>query len=166
MIARRGTTRYRCCDVIIWAGASMKQTDPYWWEAAPPRTLPQVAVLVATMDSRTALAVGILSVPLWGKGKSVVRTKPNSTVTLKVGTDTFAPVRSDGDGKAVVPIVVPPGAIKGTATSKDESWDSGEIAPRASWKLVVEDGRAPEYFCRYHPMMKGMVGQGGAAQDR
>ena len=25
----------------------MKQTDPFWWEAAPPRTLPQVPVAPA-----------------------------------------------------------------------------------------------------------------------
>jgi hypothetical protein len=91
-------------------------------------TLPQVAVLVATMDSRAALAVGVLSVPLWGKGTSVVRTKPNSIVTLTVGADTFGPVTADADGKAVVPIVVPPGALRGKAMSKDEAGNESEAS--------------------------------------
>ncbi len=91
-------------------------------------TLPRVAILVATMDSRASLAVGVLAVPLWGKGKSVVRTKPNSTVTLKVGADSFGPVTADADGRAVVPIVVPPGAAKGKAMSKDEAGNESEAS--------------------------------------
>lgn len=105
-------------------------TAPGTWKltlALPKeQTLPQVAVLVATMDTRAALAVGVLSVPLWGKGKSVVRTKAGSLVTLKIGAESFAPVRADGDGRAVVPIVVPPGASRGRATSKDEAGNESD----------------------------------------
>lgn len=107
-------------------------TAPGTWKltlALPTtETLPQVAILVATMDSRSSLAVGVLSVPLWGKGKSVVRTKPNSIVSLKVGSDTFGPVTADADGRAVVPIVVPPGAAKGKAMSKDEAGNESEAS--------------------------------------
>lgn len=52
-----------------------------------------------------------------------------------------------------------------TATSTSEAWDSGEIAPGASWRLVVGADGAGEYLCTFHPMMTGTVGQGGAAQD-
>lgn len=111
-------------------------------------TLPQVAVLVATMDSRASLAVGVLAVPLWGKGKSVVRTKPNAVVNLIIGADSFGPVTADGDGRAVVPIVVPPGAARGTAMSKDEAGNESEasidlgIPPFNQLALCVVDDAA------------------------
>lgn len=105
-------------------------TAPGTWKltVALPKdqTLPQVAVLVATLDTRAALHVGVLSIPLWGKGKSVVRTKPNSTVTLKMGPESFGPIKADGDGKAVIPIVVPPGAAKAKVVSRDEAGNESE----------------------------------------
>jgi plastocyanin len=44
-----------------------------------------------------------------------------------------------------------------TATSKDGSWDSGEIAPGATWKLAVGQDTNGDYLCTFHPMMTGTV---------
>jgi plastocyanin len=44
-----------------------------------------------------------------------------------------------------------------TATSKDGSWDSGEIAPGATWKLAVGQDTNGDYLCTFHPMMTGRV---------
>lgn len=35
--------------------------------------------------------------------------------------------------------------------------ESGNIAPGASWKLVVRRRGDIGYVCRYHPSMKGLV---------
>lgn len=42
-----------------------------------------------------------------------------------------------------------------TATAVDKSWDSGDIAPGESVRVLVE--AAGEYFCAYHPTMKGSI---------
>jgi plastocyanin len=44
-----------------------------------------------------------------------------------------------------------------TATSKDGSWDSGEIAPGATWKLAVSADPNGDYLCTFHPMMTGTI---------
>ena len=46
-----------------------------------------------------------------------------------------------------------------TATSKDGSWDSSDIAPGATWKLVVGVDAKGDYLCSFHPMMTGTVAQ-------
>ena len=40
-----------------------------------------------------------------------------------------------------------------TATAKNEAWDTGLIAPRASVLLEIKSGMSGEYYCTYHPMM-------------
>ena len=40
-----------------------------------------------------------------------------------------------------------------TATSKDGSWDTGTLAKNESKSLVVREGMASAYFCKFHPSM-------------
>ena len=47
-----------------------------------------------------------------------------------------------------------------TATAKDGSWDSGLIEPGGQWEMVVKDGTAQAYFCRFHPSMKAGLDTG------
>jgi len=45
-----------------------------------------------------------------------------------------------------------------TVTDVDGAWDSGPIAPGASWSLVLGAGRDTlAYTCIYHPTMTGSV---------
>ena len=44
-----------------------------------------------------------------------------------------------------------------TATSDDESWDSGLIAQDGKWQSVVKEDMMTSYFCRYHPTMKATL---------
>jgi plastocyanin len=45
-----------------------------------------------------------------------------------------------------------------TATSRVGAFDSKEIAPGKTWKLVVpKKGRLFEYVCTLHPTMKGSL---------
>jgi plastocyanin len=44
-----------------------------------------------------------------------------------------------------------------TATAADGAFDSGPIAPDASWAWTVSGHGTIEYLCRLHPTMKGRV---------
>lgn len=44
-----------------------------------------------------------------------------------------------------------------TATRVGGGWDSGELGPGASWRLVVRRPGAEHYYCRYHPGMRGVL---------
>jgi plastocyanin len=43
-----------------------------------------------------------------------------------------------------------------TATAQGR-FDSGNVAPQASWKHVFASAGTLPYICRYHPTMKGQV---------
>ncbi|HEX6558670.1 MAG TPA: hypothetical protein VF021_04390 [Longimicrobiales bacterium] len=42
-----------------------------------------------------------------------------------------------------------------TATARDRSWDSGSIAPDASWRGAVT--AAGGFYCTFHPTMTGKI---------
>ena len=42
-----------------------------------------------------------------------------------------------------------------TATARDRSWDTGEIAPGDTVRVTIRSGG--EYFCLYHPNMTASV---------
>ena len=44
-----------------------------------------------------------------------------------------------------------------TATSADGSWDAGELAGGRSGSVVVAKAGTFDYFCRFHPSMKGAL---------
>lgn len=44
-----------------------------------------------------------------------------------------------------------------TATSKDGSWDTGTLAKNESKSLVVAEGMASAYLCRFHPNMTATI---------
>lgn len=43
-----------------------------------------------------------------------------------------------------------------TATARDKAFDL-TIAPNKSANLVIQTAADAEYFCRFHPMMKGKI---------
>jgi plastocyanin len=45
--------------------------------------------------------------------------------------------------------------VSHTATARDGAWDTGEIAPAQSARIVVRKGG--EYFCTLHPNMTASV---------
>lgn len=65
-----------------------------------------------------------------------------ATLTVSVG-DTIVFVNRD---------VVPH-----TATATERNWDSGALAYQQSWSMVVTVGMAGDYFCEYHPNMRGTL---------
>lgn len=44
-----------------------------------------------------------------------------------------------------------------TATADDESWDTGALEPNDSADITVKKDMTEAYFCRFHPMMKGIL---------
>jgi len=80
---------------------------------APPERYPQVAIVSAVGRGASPAVDGWLAIPLFGQGDARVPGEPGSTVTLRIGAESFGPVRVAEDGYALVPVVVPPGLREG-----------------------------------------------------
>lgn len=81
---------------------------------APTVKYPHVALLTAVDRRDPSRAYAGIAVPLVGKADYPVTVAPNARVILKVGGRDFGPIPSDAMGRAVVPIVVPPGTKTAT----------------------------------------------------
>ncbi len=100
-----------------------RRTGPGTWTATftpPGEAFPHVAIVSATLETATGTAVGFVPLPLWGKGRTTVKTKPGSAVTVFIGNESFGPVTAGDAGEASVPIVVPPGPEHAVARSVDD----------------------------------------------
>ncbi len=103
--------------------AAPVRTGPGVWTVAftpPKEAFPHVAIVAATIETAASSAVGFVPLHLWGKGETAVRTKPNSQVSVFIGSDSHGPVQADKTGLAKVPLVVPPGPERAVARSVDE----------------------------------------------
>lgn len=106
------------------------RTAPGEWTTTftPPKDrFPHVAILSATVDTDQGPAVGFVSVPLWGKGKLAVKTKPGSSVVVYIGNTSFGPAKATDDGVATVEIQAPPGPENAVAESTDAA---GNVSSR------------------------------------
>lgn len=98
------------------------RTGPGAWTTRftpPVDRFPHVAILSATVDTESGPAVGFVAVPLWGKGKLAVKTKPKSSVVVYIGNTSFGPSLADDSGVAQVDIKAPPGPENAVAESTD-----------------------------------------------
>jgi hypothetical protein len=75
----------------------------------PPERVPQVAIVSAVARTRHGFEDGWIAIPLSGEGDARVRAAPGSEVTLRIGDRTFGPGTANGEGVAVIPVIVPPG---------------------------------------------------------
>lgn len=75
----------------------------------PVERFPQLAVLVVQATTPAGLVQGWRVLPLLGQGIANVKTRPHAPVTLTVGATHFGPVVADAQGRARIPIIVPPG---------------------------------------------------------
>jgi plastocyanin len=50
-----------------------------------------------------------------------------------------------------------------TATSREGTFDSGDLPPGSFWAVVVAHGGILDYTCRYHPVMKGSIVAGSGS---
>ncbi len=108
---------------------AVERTGPGTWKVSyvpPAEGPPQVAVIVAAVDAADEDAVGFLPLPLYGKGATVVHTKPGSVVTVVAGGKSFGPVKADKDGSASVPLVLGPGVKTAVTHALDEAGNQAE----------------------------------------
>lgn len=82
----------------------------------PKENYPQVA-LIAVVDRTRGTDVAVGTLPLYGNVSFPVRGIPEGSVSVTVGSETFGPVTTNKEGKARVPIIVPPGVSTGTVKS-------------------------------------------------
>ena len=101
----------------------------------PTTPFPQMLLLTAVDKRDPGETFGSAAVQLLGKADFPVQVAPNARVIIKVAGREFGPIQSDAQGRAKVPIVVPPGA--GTATKT-------EIAPDGKVTESPLDLKIPE----------------------
>src|SRR3990172_1925611 len=76
----------------------------------PPRTrFPQMALVAVWRETGPEARADFLRFPLFGTTRLAVKAPPGSAVSGKVGKDEFGPVAANAKGKAILPIVAPPG---------------------------------------------------------
>jgi len=84
---------------------------------APDQRFPHLAVITVADRRDPASSWGHLTLSLVGKAKFPVTGLPGSDVRIRIDEREFGPVRADANGRAQVPIIVPPGVEKATSIS-------------------------------------------------
>lgn len=82
-----------------------------------PELDPHLAIFTLADARDPAATFGVLALPLVGKAEVPVVGLPESKVILKVGDREFGPIQADRRGKALVPVIVPPGVREATLVS-------------------------------------------------
>lgn len=106
-----------------------RREGPGRWSATftpPKERFPHVAILSAQVDRAEDSVVGFVAVPLWGKGRLQVKTKPDSDVVIFLGNRSFGPAKADKRGRAFVDILAPPGPERAVAKSKDPAGNESQ----------------------------------------
>jgi plastocyanin len=91
---------------------------------------------------------------------------PNSTTTVEIRNNAFIPDQLNvAPGTTVT--FVNRDDVPHTATSDNKLFDSGELAPGASYPVVLEGAGTVTYHCYLHPEMRGsiVVGEPGQASE-
>ncbi|MSP56377.1 MAG: hypothetical protein EXR69_12360 [Myxococcales bacterium] len=102
----------------------------------PPTTAFPQLLLLTSVDRRDPDATFASAVvPLMGKVDFGVQVLPNSHVQIKIGDRVFGPILADAQGRASVPIIVPPGTETATKT---------QIAPDGKLTESPLDLKVPE----------------------
>ena len=91
---------------------------------------------------------------------------PNSTTTVEISNNAFIPDQLNVAPGTTVTFVNRDN-VPHTATSDSKLFDSGELAPGASYPVVLEGAGTVTYHCKLHPEMRGriVVGEGGQAGE-
>jgi len=121
---------------------------------------PQFALIGAIAKGKFGTARGYLILPLWGAGEVLVKTRRNASVELRVQDAVFGPVKADKRGRALVPIVVPPGVSTGIAGKRKIDLNlppTNRIVAIASDKSVVAGSKEGVKIWVYAISQKGVL---------
>jgi plastocyanin len=91
---------------------------------------------------------------------------PNSTTTVEIRNNAFIPDQLNvAPGTTVT--FVNRDDVPHTATSDNKLFDSGQLAPGASYPVVLDGAGTVTYHCELHPEMQGsiVVGEPGQASE-
>ena len=101
----------------------------------------------ASLWASSILALGVLAA---GPGKT------QQAHTIEITGFTFVPeARRVHVGDTIV--FVNKDVVPHTATQRTGGWDSGALARDRTWSMRVEAAGTFDYFCRFHPSMKGSL---------
>lgn len=95
----------------------------------PATRYPQVALVAVWRETGPAAPITFLRIPLSGKTTLPVGTRRGAEVSVVVGEEIFGPVKANRRGRAVVPIVVPPGVTEVVARSTSGTTESQKTVP-------------------------------------
>jgi plastocyanin len=91
---------------------------------------------------------------------------PDSTTTVEILNNAFNPDQLNvAPGTTVT--FINRDSVAHTVTADNGLFDSGQLAPGASYPVVLEGAGTVTYHCKLHPEMRGsiVVGEGGQAGE-
>jgi plastocyanin len=91
-----------------------------------------------------------------GGGGTDLMATDSDTVRIAIRDFAFSPGRVTISAGTTV-VWVNEGQIAHTATATDRSWDSGDMAPGASWSRRFDTIGEYDYLCTPHPFMTGTI---------
>jgi plastocyanin len=143
--------------VLLLAAPGLTQTAPNHIEASPTQTTDAV--------QRTGgAATDPTTVPAETTAPAESTTPaPDSTTTVEILNNAFNPPQLNvAPGTTVT--FVNNDTVPHTATADNGLFDSGQLAPGASYPVVLEGAGTVTYHCKLHPEMRGSIVVGEAGQ--
>jgi hypothetical protein len=83
----------------------------------PEEKYPQVAILALVSDD--ASRVAWTQIALHGAARVELRSDPDVSVEVHVGDSAYGPVKTDHEGRAAIPVIVPPGTVDALSIATD-----------------------------------------------
>jgi hypothetical protein len=83
----------------------------------PEEKFPQVAIVALVSDD--AARVAWTQIALHGAAHVELRSEPEVSVEVHVGGGVFGPVKTDREGRAEIPVIVPPGTVDAVSIATD-----------------------------------------------
>ena len=88
--------------------------------------------------------------------------RATTTVAITIQDDNFQPVSTSVQPGTTVRWTNA-GSHNHTASAQDNSWDSGDLAPGATYSLTFQHPGTYYYYCRHHAGMQGTIVVGSAS---
>ena len=105
---------------------------------------------------RQLLAVVIASALVAGAIAACSRPAPPRAHIIRIQSFTFVPAEvTVAAGDTIV--WSNSDFVPHSATARDTSWDSKSIAANQSWKLAARGAGRHDYYCVFHPNMRGTI---------
>lgn len=94
----------------------------------PTARFPQAAIIVVDLSGGGQHLRATTCLLLYAAAQMPFHTSANASVSVRVETETFGPVRADAQGNVTIPIIVPPGVRDGVARATDAYGSTRETA--------------------------------------